>query len=251
MWKNIVQTYSSRNLTFGRDKLPALSGLAQAMSYSGRFTYVAGLWREQLAEGLTWSHVGSARRDTAAGSSRLGEYVAPTFSWASVSGEVAWRTRGPHQTVEILEVACSLAGHDPCGQVTSGYIWLKGQLLPCKIKDKADDPVQFHQIDLGGWPYVDSRDDAAYGTDVDAFCLELFNSEDEDNLMPYSIALLLTKYWDDGTYGQLAFETAQKLSSDTELEMFKKKPCYTRLGLVNMMDPRAFREVPKTELVIF
>ena len=54
-WSALVGNYSSRNLTFGKDKLPALAGLAQKIHEDTKYTYVTGLWLETLLWGLPWS----------------------------------------------------------------------------------------------------------------------------------------------------------------------------------------------------
>jgi len=52
-WHHIVQDFTSRELTFDRDKLPALSGLARKMPHPAS-DYLAGLWRATLASDLIW-----------------------------------------------------------------------------------------------------------------------------------------------------------------------------------------------------
>jgi hypothetical protein len=59
-WENIVTAYTSLQLTFPHDKLPALSGLAQRMARieapkaRRRSVYLAGLWAYDLPRQLLW-----------------------------------------------------------------------------------------------------------------------------------------------------------------------------------------------------
>jgi len=56
-WLKAVEIYSSRSLTFSDDKLPALSGLASALSaVIGKDDYLAGIWADDILRGLFWKH---------------------------------------------------------------------------------------------------------------------------------------------------------------------------------------------------
>ena len=69
--------------------LPALSGLAHAFraihgmeNSTDKNDYLAGIWRDDLSRGLLWT---SHDRTHA---SRYSQYIAPTWSWASVRGQI-------------------------------------------------------------------------------------------------------------------------------------------------------------------
>jgi hypothetical protein len=53
-WQIIVSEYSRCRLTYRSDKLPALSGLASMYQRNTGYTYVAGMWIENLADELLW-----------------------------------------------------------------------------------------------------------------------------------------------------------------------------------------------------
>ncbi|KAK0622502.1 hypothetical protein B0T14DRAFT_428531, partial [Immersiella caudata] len=55
-WYKAVAAFSSRELTFSRDKLPALSGIARYIwdPRNLRQEYLAGLWRGDIHRGLLW-----------------------------------------------------------------------------------------------------------------------------------------------------------------------------------------------------
>lgn len=91
-WYRMVEDYTARSITKHADRFPALSGLAEAimretsggggdLEYLRGLPYVAGLWRSGLLEGLIWCRArpGQALSPTP-------EYVAPSWSWASVTG---------------------------------------------------------------------------------------------------------------------------------------------------------------------
>jgi hypothetical protein len=88
-WYELVRSYSSRELTFLSDKLPAVAGLASIMQKSYLGTYSAGLWKEDLQIGLAWYVVGCEEYHNTSHETLDGglneEYVAPSFSWASMT----------------------------------------------------------------------------------------------------------------------------------------------------------------------
>lgn len=53
-WLKIIENYSSRQLTKPTDALPALSGLAREFHRATGDSYIAGLWKMDLVQGLSW-----------------------------------------------------------------------------------------------------------------------------------------------------------------------------------------------------
>lgn len=85
-WHIIVQGYTSKNLTYQNDRLPALSGLARRFCQMKKGTdYLAGLWRDNLALDLLWYIPGEA------GNGAINTGL-PSWSWASVNEGVLYST---------------------------------------------------------------------------------------------------------------------------------------------------------------
>ena len=88
-WETAVWSYSERSLTVETDRLPAISAVASVIAEATGDRYLAGLWRNNLLAGLCWlPGISAAPRSNQ-------EYIAPTWSWASLPGG-AWypdRTR--------------------------------------------------------------------------------------------------------------------------------------------------------------
>lgn len=80
-WRSMVRDYIRRFLTLPNDKLPAIVGVADLYSQFFNSRYLAGLWESSLLEELMWC---SVRDDI----SRSVVRRAPSWSWASVDGEV-------------------------------------------------------------------------------------------------------------------------------------------------------------------
>jgi hypothetical protein len=87
-WYDMVERYTRRQLSYQTDRLPAIPGLAEALEGTTGITkYVAGLWDEDLLEGLLWC-VSPPNRYSCPkeGTERKCEY--PSWSWASVNDPV-------------------------------------------------------------------------------------------------------------------------------------------------------------------
>lgn len=132
----IVEEYTRRALTHESDKLPALSGIASRMHGVNKDVYIAGLWKGQLGFDLTWE-----RRPlpTVTSASLPKMYRAPSFSWASINGHVAYRNNsGP--TFDLIDVSSTPSTSDPFGQVSDGWLTLQTAFLRCWIFLKTEFP---------------------------------------------------------------------------------------------------------------
>ncbi|KAI9924872.1 hypothetical protein ASPWEDRAFT_172166 [Aspergillus wentii DTO 134E9] len=146
-WYEMVEEYMRRNITVQSDRLPALSGLANAMAQISKDTYMAGLWKKGLVEGLLWS--GTSHEKPL---QRASPTHAPSWSWASVEGPVQfivysffercrWKRGIADYESLATFVACHLEtdGPDPYGKVVEGgRLRLRAPLLPVKNIYPAD-----------------------------------------------------------------------------------------------------------------
>lgn len=157
-WYRWIEEFTLRRLTHLSDRLPALSGLARRVSeYLVAQTnykvvkpqYYAGIWGDDLLNGLLWNGAWKPR-------SRPMEYYAPSWSWAAIEtgtafpitteeehlhlsdddgkGTIAvtrlFRDRAkPISQLHFTEVSTTAKGSDPFGQVSDGYIDLKAPLI--------------------------------------------------------------------------------------------------------------------------
>jgi hypothetical protein len=151
-WTQYVVAYSYLNLSYASDRLPAISGLARdyasrrAKNHPGQ--YLAGLWRNSIYGELVW-FVGAPllrhrakkvirfrnededeARFTTTQKARVREYVAPSFSWASVFDAVNYRAPEDNRPLcEVLDASVSLNGDDEFGSVSEGCsLKIKGRL---------------------------------------------------------------------------------------------------------------------------
>lgn len=53
-WKTVIEAYSERKLTFPTDRLVALEGLQTELQKKLNYTYLSGIWEENLPDQLLW-----------------------------------------------------------------------------------------------------------------------------------------------------------------------------------------------------
>ena len=134
LWVKIVETYTSSLLTFGDDKLIALSGIAKRQQSEMNDQYIAGLWMKFLPSQLLW-HVSHCRQIDNTPSVRPNKYRAPSFSWASVDGIIsAGGFSDDGFLIDIVEVSIKPATSDPTGLVDQGFLRLRGVLKELQLK---------------------------------------------------------------------------------------------------------------------
>lgn len=132
-WHDTVIDYTSKNLTYERDRLPALSGLAKRFcQMKPGIDYLAGLWRDSLALDLLWFTSGD-------GETQVINFSLPSWSWASVNGKVGYNNhKSDRIAIEILHAECDVLGPDPTGEIRSGKITLKGMIEPVQSLSPRD-----------------------------------------------------------------------------------------------------------------
>jgi hypothetical protein len=86
-WCSIIEEYSSKDLTRTTDKLPAIEGLSRLVQAHLPPYCASGLWEDRIVEQLLWRHLGKVTVEQRQ-HRRLANEKVPTWSWASVEGEV-------------------------------------------------------------------------------------------------------------------------------------------------------------------
>ncbi|KAL9084537.1 MAG: hypothetical protein Q9165_008040 [Trypethelium subeluteriae] len=151
LWRDIVNRYSSRQLSKDDDVLPALSGLADEFNQVTGDHYFAGIWKDDLIRSLTWSR-GALRKKRRNGSVEhvqpLTTYLAPSWSWASVTGKsIIFQGAMPDQSswriirsAKVVDVSTEPSTLDQFGKLRSGSLTLRG---PFAFVDNPQNPPRF------------------------------------------------------------------------------------------------------------
>lgn len=122
-WLQLVQSYSRLELTYTTDRLPALSGIAHLVATKANDTYVAGLWKDDIAAGLLW-YVWPCQPEPTAPT-----YIAPSWSWASTAG--VWTlepARRRFLNVQVIDVHAQCSTSNPYGEVSSASLTICGPM---------------------------------------------------------------------------------------------------------------------------
>ncbi|KZL79463.1 heterokaryon incompatibility protein [Colletotrichum incanum] len=142
MWEKLVEEYSGCVLTYEKDKLVALAGVAMATmirlgpEVSFRERYLAGLWESRLVWQLCW------RLKDRTGQRPRPEYRAPSWSWASVEGKVCFevlinRDEDIISLVSVVEANVVPLAGSLAGQVIDGSVILTGCVHAFEVIDNS------------------------------------------------------------------------------------------------------------------
>ncbi|KAI1133015.1 hypothetical protein F5Y10DRAFT_229974 [Nemania abortiva] len=165
VWLSICEDFSAKALTFERDRLPALAGLASEFApLFPRDRYVVGFWSSTLPEALLWSTEHTKRKP-----GLRDVYVAPTWSWLSSDSSVSFRViprsdhKLPCKVAEVRAIHVTPCSPSPFGTVqTDACIDLEGILRSIRVVQTRlpSDPTKWYNPDSTRkyQLFVDGRD---------------------------------------------------------------------------------------------
>lgn len=163
-WRHAVQSYSKCKLTYPRDKLIAISGVAKEMSKISNDQYLAGLWRSQLPATLLWStepdggksqYMRQRHQVKSEGlANRPRPLRAPTWSWASLDSAISFFTPatprdGDRVVVDVLEAHVEPVAGDIHGEIMDGYLRLSCTLYPASLVYEDDMTTTTPSLQIG------------------------------------------------------------------------------------------------------
>ena len=93
-WLHWVNEYTETDLTRDSDRLVAIAGIAKSVQRILNWPesdYLAGMWRQDLADDLLWRAAGVG--------TKIESYVVPSWSWASVKGEIYFHSSDDRDVV--------------------------------------------------------------------------------------------------------------------------------------------------------
>lgn len=131
-WRWIIQDFTDRGISFDKDRLPALSGVAGRFQSSGG-VYLGGLWGNDMPLALLWFSLRSrpGRRPSPPAP------LPPTWSWASVEeAQLSWPADvrpAMKAFSRVVSASTSPTTADKFGTVSGGVVVLEGRLLVAYI----------------------------------------------------------------------------------------------------------------------
>ncbi|TQN64554.1 hypothetical protein CSHISOI_10871, partial [Colletotrichum shisoi] len=132
----LVNTYSTRNLSYESDRLQAISGIAEDFAAALRDECVCGLWKSDLPAGLVWATPGPRHLQVPFPYPVPGTMPRSSWSWASLNGRVTWTNshlkKQKDADFEILGYDVELESPNaPFGEVRKGELHIRG--LPMSV----------------------------------------------------------------------------------------------------------------------
>ncbi|KAK0710581.1 hypothetical protein B0H67DRAFT_667290 [Lasiosphaeris hirsuta] len=138
-WATIRADYTEMDLSYYTDKLPAISALAAEIGHKTGWTYLAGMWKENLFSDLHWrcmkQNLSGERLTLKPTKVKDAGYLAPSWSWASVGVSAVVDSedeRDDRETFDFSILECQVETVDPgfsYGPVKGGYLEVSGKTV--------------------------------------------------------------------------------------------------------------------------
>lgn len=137
-WSKIVERFMEQKLTFDKDKLVAISGIAQKVAEATNERYLAGMWEgPTLAQSLLWYVLGRRQADGIAAVRKMySDYRAPSWSWASLDAKVIWNwpSECDKVLVNIVETRIEEYAGSSFGRISSAEMDVQGYLFEAELE---------------------------------------------------------------------------------------------------------------------
>ncbi|KAE8441356.1 hypothetical protein EG329_005459 [Mollisiaceae sp. DMI_Dod_QoI] len=184
-WHQVVERFTSLNLTHDKDTLPAMAGIAKRVQRDFNCDYYAGLWQKTFIWDLLWE----TKRNLLPRESQISfwrrehSWNAPSWSWAATSAPKSYEYQAGAsiaQFCDVVEVKCEHNAKDPFLEVHSGYAKLEGFLIPLKASGWGSIQIMPHPMgtSYNGHPDYDwslpGADQISEGDNLYAFPLLAF-----------------------------------------------------------------------------
>lgn len=143
-WQIIVSEYTRCHLTFPSDTLPAISGLATAFQKNTGYTYVAGLWQQDLVNGLLW-FCPPEQDYSAVDREAHCDLQRPSWSWIACQRAVQFKSlrdegelaRPRDAELEFVSAEVELLGPDPMGEIISAALVVEAFFFDIRLESQA------------------------------------------------------------------------------------------------------------------
>ncbi|KAK0105330.1 hypothetical protein ONS96_004725 [Cadophora gregata f. sp. sojae] len=146
-WHNLVFEFTQRDLTQPNDRLRAVEGIANEFAESANDVYVhnGGIWKSDMIGGMAWY------RQWDKDSKHLS--IAPSWSWASVSGQIISMYQRTGHVVNVAEVNWKKTNATKLDQrsISIEELHISGNVCQVKLYRRFDDGL-FWAVDSSSEP---------------------------------------------------------------------------------------------------
>ncbi|KAK7424493.1 hypothetical protein QQX98_000458 [Neonectria punicea] len=150
-WRSIVETYTRRRLTFPKDRILAISGVAEMFASEIKDEYIIGHWKHSIPFDLLWSTVPGRPLQQ-----RQSDYQAPSWSWAAVTAEIWYnfaRAASPSEyeppkpAISLSEMETELEEETAIfGAASNGYVRGRGRFRSLVWFGNQETPDYLHVL---------------------------------------------------------------------------------------------------------
>lgn len=127
LWHSVVERYASANLTYGKDRLIALAGIAQFVCEKLEDSYFAGLLGQHLVESLCWIPLVSQIYNPEDLVTKTND-IAPSWSWAKLNCPIqgAYHFMSPFGRTILATVTSAQMSCPPFSATIAGKVCIDG-----------------------------------------------------------------------------------------------------------------------------
>ena len=125
-WNGIISIYSETQFSRSSDRLLSLQGIIDGLERKWNDEAIFGLWTRSLSEQLCWKVKEGVQVELNTSS----EWLAPSWSWASISKPVTWCMDPLGWNTDECFIAIQ-----QCENVKPGSLFMKGRLMPFESFD--------------------------------------------------------------------------------------------------------------------
>jgi hypothetical protein len=234
-WDELITSYGGRSVTFDKDRLPAIAGLARIVGEALQDQYLAGLWEGGLLEGLMWESTGdmlSRSLGTHLQNIRRRNYVAPSWSWAACpnvlgSGYGSQDLQRMIKEATIVDASVDTDSEDSYGRISRGFLRIRGKLA-------AMPTLSLHRRE--GWSNYWCLVMGNERSDYLETCIDWLHNNDEEAGLDLLVMMLLFRI-------ELDDETSAPLLRALLLHPADGLKQYYRVGIIESQGPNAYKEM--------
>lgn len=223
-WASIRADYTEMDLSYFTDKLPAISALAAEIGEKTGWTYLAGMWKEDLFSELHWrcmkQSLSGERLTLKPSKVKDAGYLAPSWSWASIGiGMVVGSEdeRDDRKNFDFSILECQVDNIDPSfsyGPVNGGHLEVLGKAveLAWRYEDRPSwDGSDISLIEQGDTPLVVGDGtldplDEALDPDIKMICLGMSKLRlGRQRIVPVEGLILVSKGGGNAVFRRIGF----------------------------------------------